>query len=169
MKITPEELKAVYHGMSDEELLAMNPDELTDVARAVYDKELEDRGLNFEVPADESSPAEAAAEELWTAAGTYESADEAWRMHAVLESANIPSRIHNRERRGVQTRGFEVQVPASYLDDAHSLLGSSEPDAFIVPARYENGVFKPLEEVEIQEGTLVEVHVPAGSMTGEDQ
>jgi predicted DNA-binding antitoxin AbrB/MazE fold protein len=29
-----------------------------------------------------------------------------------------------------------------------------------IPARYENGVFRPLGEVRIQEGTLVEVKVP---------
>jgi predicted DNA-binding antitoxin AbrB/MazE fold protein len=30
-----------------------------------------------------------------------------------------------------------------------------------IPAKYENGVFRPLEDVAIKEGTVVEVHVPA--------
>jgi len=30
-----------------------------------------------------------------------------------------------------------------------------------IPAKYENGVFRPLEAVEIKEGTVVEVHVPS--------
>lgn len=30
-----------------------------------------------------------------------------------------------------------------------------------IPATYENGVFKPLEDVKLREGTRVEVHVPA--------
>ena len=30
-----------------------------------------------------------------------------------------------------------------------------------IPATYENGVFKPLEDVKLTEGTRVEVHVPA--------
>jgi predicted DNA-binding antitoxin AbrB/MazE fold protein len=30
-----------------------------------------------------------------------------------------------------------------------------------ISARYENGVFKPLEDVKIEEGTVVEVSVPA--------
>ena len=30
-----------------------------------------------------------------------------------------------------------------------------------IPAKYENGVFRPLEKVSIREGTVVEVHVPA--------
>jgi predicted DNA-binding antitoxin AbrB/MazE fold protein len=29
-----------------------------------------------------------------------------------------------------------------------------------IPARYENGIFRPLGEVAIKEGTVVEVHVP---------
>jgi hypothetical protein len=33
--------------------------------------------------------------------------------------------------------------------------------AMTIPAKYENGVFRPLQEVRIQEGTLVEVNVPA--------
>ena len=32
-----------------------------------------------------------------------------------------------------------------------------------IPARYENGVFKPLKDVKLTEGTRVEVHVPAES------
>jgi len=31
-----------------------------------------------------------------------------------------------------------------------------------IPAKYENGVFRPLEDVAIKEGTVVEVHVPGG-------
>jgi predicted DNA-binding antitoxin AbrB/MazE fold protein len=30
-----------------------------------------------------------------------------------------------------------------------------------ISARYEHGVFRPLEDVTIQEGTIVEVHLPA--------
>jgi len=29
-----------------------------------------------------------------------------------------------------------------------------------IPAKFENGVFRPLEAVKIDEGTVVEVHVP---------
>ena len=31
-----------------------------------------------------------------------------------------------------------------------------------IPAKYENGVFRPLEKVSIKEGTVVEVVIPAG-------
>ena len=29
-----------------------------------------------------------------------------------------------------------------------------------IPARYENGVFRPLQDAPIKEGTVVEVHLP---------
>lgn len=32
-----------------------------------------------------------------------------------------------------------------------------------ISAKYENGVFRPLEDVAIEEGTVVEVNLPAGS------
>jgi len=35
-------------------------------------------------------------------------------------------------------------------------------NAMTIPAKYENGVFRPLEKVAIKEGTVVEVHLPAG-------
>jgi hypothetical protein len=30
-----------------------------------------------------------------------------------------------------------------------------------IPAKYEKGVFRPLQDVRIKEGTVVEVHIPA--------
>jgi hypothetical protein len=33
-----------------------------------------------------------------------------------------------------------------------------------ISAKYEHGVFKPLAEVQIEEGTLVEVHVPTSRL-----
>jgi predicted DNA-binding antitoxin AbrB/MazE fold protein len=33
-------------------------------------------------------------------------------------------------------------------------------NAMTIPAKYEDGVFRPLESVKIKEGTLVQVHVP---------
>ena len=40
-----------------------------------------------------------------------------------------------------------------------------------ITARYEDGVFKPLENVTVNEGTIVEVHVPsyAGRLKGKSR
>jgi len=35
-----------------------------------------------------------------------------------------------------------------------------EERTMTIPARYENGVFRPLQDAPIKEGTVVEVHVP---------
>jgi hypothetical protein len=166
MKITAEEIKAAYRQMSDDELLALNRGELTDVARKCYDEEVDRRGLEDAAPDEEEadSPAGALAEdEPWEAAADCESADAAWRIQSMLESADIPARIVTRQQRGVRGGEFQVQVPASMLEDAERLAGAREPDAIIITARYENGVFKPVEEVELPEGTLVEVHVPSAA------
>jgi hypothetical protein len=48
--------------------------------------------------------------------------------------------------------GFLLTVADEHYD------GSS----MTVPAKYENGVFRPLGQVQIAEGTIVEVHLPAG-------
>ena len=39
--------------------------------------------------------------------------------------------------------------------------GITGAPAMTIPAKYENGVFRPLEDVQIKEGTVVEVLVPA--------
>jgi predicted DNA-binding antitoxin AbrB/MazE fold protein len=37
---------------------------------------------------------------------------------------------------------------------------ATQANLMTIPAKYENGVFRPLEDVAIKEGTVVEVHVP---------
>ncbi len=36
----------------------------------------------------------------------------------------------------------------------------------VIKAKYENGVFKPLEEVPVREGTVVEIHLPEEKAEG---
>lgn len=36
-----------------------------------------------------------------------------------------------------------------------------------IPAKYENGVFRPLEDVQMEEGTIVEVFVPEQTPAGQ--
>jgi predicted DNA-binding antitoxin AbrB/MazE fold protein len=38
-----------------------------------------------------------------------------------------------------------------------------------IAAKYEDGVFKPLEDVKLAEGTRVEVHIPADARGGQSQ
>jgi len=171
MKITAEELKAAYRRMSKEELLALDRGELTDMARQCYDAELEDRGLNREAEPGAGAGSAAEPEEFGeplVAIHDCGSADEAWGVQSALEAAGIPARIGDdrvRPRAGAATGlgRFRVAVPASYADQARAVLNAESTDTIIVTARYENGVFKPVEEIEIPEGTVVEVHVPSAA------
>jgi predicted DNA-binding antitoxin AbrB/MazE fold protein len=43
----------------------------------------------------------------------------------------------------------------------HATIGIEKQATMTIPATYENGVFKPLGDVKLTEGTRVEVHVPA--------
>jgi hypothetical protein len=156
MKITPEDLKASYRNMSDEELLAMDRGELTDMARACYDGEMERRGLNYDA---ELSKA-AGAEVPLVAVRTCESADEAWAVVAALNRARVPAEIGEDSR--------QVVVPESYAEHARDFLNPEAPETIIVEARYENGVFVPQEEIELPEGTVVEIHVPAEAFGAEE-
>jgi hypothetical protein len=166
MKITSEELKASYRRMPDDELLSLDREELTEVARACYDQEMLRRGLEGKA---ETADGASADEEPFVVVERYESAEAAWQIQATLEAANIPARVGDPQPGGAAypqmgIGNFAVAVPASFAEDARQLLNAEAPDAIVVSARYENGVFKPLEEIEIAEGTVVEVHVPSGSL-----
>ena len=45
-------------------------------------------------------------------------------------------------------------------DDYQALPSYRQANFMTIPAKYENGVFRPLEGVSIKEGTAVQVHVP---------
>lgn len=166
MKITSEELKASYRRMPDDELLALDQGELTEMAHHCYEEELLRRGLQRKPEgADSGGPAE----DPFVVIEDCGSADEAWEIQSTLESANIPARVGDPNPGAghfprMEMGRFPVAVPASFVEQARQLLNAEAPDAIVVAARYENGVFKPLDEIEIEEGTLVEVHVPPASL-----
>jgi hypothetical protein len=160
MKITSEELKAIYRNMSDEELLALDRGDLTEVALRVHSEELERRGFH-----PDGAHADPTQDEPMVTLDTFDSLDQVQAVEAVLASAGIPATLEDDTMR---SRGFQVMVPASMADEARQVLKGpaavAESDAVIVSARYENGVFVPVEDLEIREGALVEVHVPASDI-----
>jgi hypothetical protein len=155
MKITSEDLKASYRNMSDEELLAMDRGQLTDVARACYDGEMERRGLDYDAELSKTAEAEVSLVAVQTCA----SADEAWAVVAALNRAGLPAQIGEDSR--------QVVAPESYAEQARDFLNPEAPQTIILEARYENGVFVPQEEIELPEGTVVEIHVPSEAFGNE--
>jgi len=174
MQITPEELKRAYREMGDEELLAMETDDLTETARKLHAAEIERRGLHVQAERDDSGPE--GEEGHWETVGAFRSLHEAQLAHGLLQSAGIPAELESNSgdllwMGSSGHRLSRVVVPEQFLDEAHGIIEShavreelaaqaeAEPLPQVITARYEDGVFKPLDPVEWDEGTEVEVRV----------
>lgn len=172
MKITADDLSRSYQGMSDEELLAMDQGELTDMARQCLDVEMERRGLTHRDPSAPHAPVEVDGD-VWVSAGIFQFADQARVYLPSLEEAGVPAELE--EGAEVIWSGSSafpaarVLVPGSMLEEAQivienyarreELLAHEHADPANLPhvARYQDGVFEPLDTVEWEEGTIVEV------------
>ena len=165
MKITAEELKRAYRDMSDQELLSINRDELTEVARNCLD------GGNRTSEASNCKwmasrrPAVDRRERRKHAPAHFRFPDEAQLVQGLLESAGIPARLDNHlgDLFWMGSTAFQssrVLVPAAMLDDAQSIIEShaaeeelaaqveADSPPAVVLARYEEGVFKPMDPIE---------------------
>ena len=175
MKITAEDLSRSYRGMSDEELLVMDQDHLTDVARKCLEQEMERRGLTHRDPAAPGAPVEVGDE--WVSAGLFRLADEAHALLPALQKADIPAQIDTGTGEVIWsgTTAYDavrLLVPADLVEDAQRAIESfaqaeelaARAEAYSGPptiaARYEGGVFHPLDPVDLEEGTEVTVELP---------
>jgi hypothetical protein len=175
MKITAEELKRAYHDMSDQELLSINRDELTEVGRNCLDAEIAERGIELQMDGEPGPAVDQGAQEA--CAGAFRFPDEAQLVQGLLESAGIPARLDNHlgDLFWMGSTAFQssrVFVPAAMLNDAQSIIEShaaeeelaaqveADSPPAVVLARYEKGTFKPIDPIDLEEGTEVEVHLP---------
>jgi hypothetical protein len=93
VKVDADDFRRVYESLNDEALLAVNRDELVEVAQQCYDVEVAKRGLTASADAAAGpalASAEAASEELVEVA-TFTDADDARLARDLLASAEIPS------------------------------------------------------------------------------
>jgi hypothetical protein len=180
MKITADDLARSYRGMSNEELLLTDHQELTDMARKVLDAEMERRGLTHRDPSAPPAPVEVGADGetgAWTSAGTFRTHDEAEIVRGALESAGIPAEVDSDpgDLLWLGTTAYaahRILVPEDDVEDARGMIESflareehaarEAADALpiVITAIYEDGVFQPDEPVDLEEGTAVEVHLP---------
>ncbi len=123
MKLDPAELRQQYESLSDEALLAMNREDLVDLAQQIYDEEVESRGLGCSTEAESESgkPENESGEELVEAA-VYESRSEARLAKSFLLSAEIPCELENEF--ALNDAPLRLLVPASLLDQALDVLGA---------------------------------------------
>jgi hypothetical protein len=119
VKITAQDLQRQYREMADDELLALNPADLMDLARTCLQAELVHRGLSHDGPAPVAPaaptrplpPGEDASELT-----TYVSETAAQNALSALTAAGIPATLD----------GNSILVPDSLHREAHDILHELE-------------------------------------------
>jgi PhnB protein len=114
MKVSVEDFRRQYAGMSDEALLDVDPRELVDLARTCYGEELARRQLKTPPPAPADAPEPHDDGEEFAVAETYESQEEAKLARELLRSAGIRAQLG--------AGGLALLVPVSTREDAREVL-----------------------------------------------
>jgi PhnB protein len=125
MKVSVEDFRRQYAGMSDEALLDVDRRELVDLARMCYDEELARRQLKAKPPAP-ADPPERHDEEEFAVAETYESQEEAKLARELLRSAGIRAQLG--------AGGLALLVPVSTREDAREVLDAQLSDEALAEA-----------------------------------
>ncbi len=129
MDISPQEIQQRYAELSDEGLLEINPDDLTELARQYYDAELRARGLQEEAsPPVETPEPDLKPEDELVEMATFLSMHEADMALTLLRSADIPVQVHNEFASAFSAGGIRLLVPASCVEQAEEILASQISD-----------------------------------------
>jgi Putative prokaryotic signal transducing protein len=120
LKVEPEEFRNRYAELSDEGLLSINRNDLTELAQQYYDAEVGQRGLHS-VSTDPVETANPDGELV--VVETFLSIAEANAARGSLRSAGIPAYLDNElTSRWTGAGGLRLMVPASFLEQASELL-----------------------------------------------
>ena len=151
MKVDADDFRRVYESLNDEALLAVNRDELVEVAQQCYDVEVAKRGLTASPDAAAGpalASAEAASEELVEVA-TFTDADDARLARDLLASAEIPSYLATDAKLPGNMSvpgGFRLSVSPSLLEQAREILDSRISDEELAAQAEAAGEMEPVED-----------------------
>src|SRR5580765_5184525 len=121
MKVSAEDFRRQYAGLSDEALLEVDRRDLVELARGCYDEELARRQLKASSPAAAASAAKSHEEgEEFAVAATYVSQEDARLARELLQAAGI--RAH------LGAGGLALLVPVSTREDARDVLNAQVCD-----------------------------------------
>jgi PhnB protein len=128
MKVSVDDFRRQYAGLSDEALLDVDRQDLVEMARACYDEELARRKLMAAapVPAAVQAPESHAEAEEFAVAATYDSQEEARLARELLRAAGI--RAH------LGTGGLVLLVPLSTREEAREVLDAQISDEALAEA-----------------------------------
>ena len=128
MKVSSDDFRRAYAELSDDALLAINRDDLTEAAQPCYDEELANRGLIAEAEPEAVAAAAPGEAELVEVA-RFDNTDELDLARSLLKSADIPSFLSNDPAvpgvfRATRAAWHELYVRATDLEDALAVLES---------------------------------------------
>jgi PhnB protein len=126
MKVSAEDFRRQYAGLSDEALLDVDRRDLVEVARTCYDEEVARRQLKVSSPAAASAPQSHEEGEEFVVAATYVSQEDAKLARELLQSAGI--RAH------LGAGGLALLVPVSTREDAREVLDAQVSDEELAKA-----------------------------------
>jgi hypothetical protein len=156
VKVDAEDFRRVYESMNDDALLAVNRDELVEVAQQCYDVEVSRRGLAREEAAgpDASGSKAPGQDEEMVEVATFTDVDDARMARALLKAAEIPCWLENEDSLAMGWIGtpgfgkFRLSVPPDCLEQAREVLETQISDEELAAQAEAAG---ELEEEEEQE------------------
>ncbi len=153
MKVDAEDFRRVYDSMNDQALLAVNRDELVEVARQCYDVELGRRGLRPAAKAEiAAAPQHAGKPEGMVEAATFTDIEDARLARALLEGAEIPCYLENDAALPGNTisnpglGGFRLSVPPEWVGMAREVLDTQVSDEELAAQAEAAGEAEPAED-----------------------
>jgi hypothetical protein len=130
VKVDAEDFRRVYESMNDDALLAVNRDELVEIAQQCYDAEVARRGLGAgeEIASpDVDGPVAAGGAEGMVELATFTDVDDARLARALLKAAEIPCYLENSDPSAgwigqPGMGGFRLSVPPEWVEQAKEIL-----------------------------------------------
>ena len=128
MNVTIDDFRRHFDSLSDEGLLAVNREELVELARQCYDAELARRGLH-PPPAAAAAPEEQQPNLDLVVVATFMRQDEAKLAEALLKAESIPCYVGNQYlQREEWAYELQLMAPAAVADQAREILAAKVSD-----------------------------------------
>jgi len=142
-----DELRTHVAGLSDEALLEVQPDELVESARAVYEAEMSSRGISWNVPAADRSEEVADAPPAMVSLARFETVEEARFARTMLENEGVPvwfaGELTPQRITADASAALELITKPEYLEQAQEILNAQISDEELARQAEEAG---PSEE-----------------------
>ena len=142
MEIDPEQLRRQYAELSDEGLLSIDRNDLTELAQHYYDAEVAARGLDSESPLETEQP-----DEELVLVETFLSAEDANLGRALLRSAEIPAYLENELTSGWTGAGGKCKAERSVVGGEQAPTADPRPKIAISSGPPRGGTLSEIKPI----------------------